>query len=280
MILSNSYWFLCTSLPDNHNPKTYTITAGWEQWSLPDHTIVVAHKWEIKEISWKDLWNTMQLIRLTPYQVKKINESNDLSDWFVRTVRSILSWYTGYDEISNKHYHYIPKLNGSKLVERLNQLDFFVDRYDITIIDDKKWWMSIWSSLEISEEERTYYILGQFFGICILYGKPTIHKDILSAYKIQVPILRYEIVEHIEKIISLLREYCFVININYNTDQQVIEITTHDYDLLAYIRILYGDDMHASLIDKILDLQKEIFIQYGISAEQKSMRWKLYEVKR
>jgi hypothetical protein len=95
-----------------------------------------------------------------------------------------------------------------------------------------------------------------------------------------VPILRYEISEQLDKIISLLREHYFVININHNTDQQVVEITTNDYDLLAYIRILCGDDMNASLIDKILDLQKEIFIQYGISKAQKDMRWKLYEVKR
>jgi hypothetical protein len=113
-----------------------------------------------------------------------------------------------------------------------------------------------------------------------VYGKPTINKDIFSAYKIQVPILRYEITEQIEKIVSLLREYNFVINTSYNNDQQVFEVTTNDYDLLAYIRILYGDEMNATLIDKILDLQKEIFIQYGISAEQKAMRWKLYEVRR
>ena len=80
----------------------------------------------------------MQLIRLIPNQVKKINESNDMSDGFVRTVRSVLGRYTGYDEVSNTQYHYIPKLNGDKLVEKLNMLDFFCDRYDITIIDEKK----------------------------------------------------------------------------------------------------------------------------------------------
>jgi hypothetical protein len=40
--------------------------------------------------------------------------------------------------MSNKNYYYIPKLNGNKLIERLNQLDFFLDIYDITIIDEKK----------------------------------------------------------------------------------------------------------------------------------------------
>jgi hypothetical protein len=240
----------------------------------------VVHKGEIKEISWKDLGNTMQLIRLTSNQVKKINESNDLSDWFTKTVRSVLWRHTGYDEMSNKNYYYIPKLNGNKLIERLNQLDFFLDIYDITIIDEKKWWFTIWSSIDITEKERTYYILGQFFWLCLLYGKPTINKDIFSAYKIQVPILHYETAEKLYKIIHLLREYCFVVNSNHNTNQQVFEITTNDYDLLAYIRILHGDDMNATLVDKILDLQKEIFIQYGISSEQKNMRWKLYEIKR
>ena len=80
----------------------------------------------------------MQLIRLVPNQIKLINESNDMSDGFVRSVRSVLGWYTGYDETANLHYNYIPKLNGEKLVEKLNLLDFFVDTYDITIIDEKK----------------------------------------------------------------------------------------------------------------------------------------------
>lgn len=222
----------------------------------------------------------MQLIRLTPNQVTKINESNDLSDWFVRTVRSILWRYTWYDEHTNQQYYYIPKLTGETLVNRLNQLDFFVDKYDINIIDVKKWWLTIWESITITEDERAKHILGQFFWLCFIYGKPTISKEIFTAYKIQVPILHYEVTEQLDTITRILRQYNFVVNANYNNAQQVYEITTNDYDLLAYIRILYGDEMNASLIDKILDLQKEIFIQYGISAQQKSMRWKLYEVKR
>jgi len=279
MILTDNNWFLCTSQPA-HSPKTYIITAGWEQRTASDHTVLVVHKWTIKEVSWKDVGNTMQLIRLVPNQVKEVNESNDLSDWFVRTVRSILWRYTWYDENINQQYYYIPKLTGEKLVNVFNQLDFFVDKYDTNIIDVKKWWFTIDDTIIITEEERKKHILWQFFGLCFVYGKPTINKDIFTAYKIQVPILRYEITEELDTIASLLRTYNFVINTNYNNDQQVFEITTNDYDLLAYIRILYGDEMNASLIDKILDLQKEIFIQYGISAEQKSMRWKLYEVKR
>ena len=80
----------------------------------------------------------MQLIRLVPHQLDAINESNDMSDGFVRVVRSVFGWYTGYDEQTDLSYHYVPKLTGDHLVERLNRLDFFVDRYDITIIDEKK----------------------------------------------------------------------------------------------------------------------------------------------
>lgn len=279
MILStNPAWFLCITQPEGN--KIYTINAWWEQWNFADHTVIVSHKWVIKEISWKDLWNTMQLIRITQNNIKTINESNDMSEWFTKTVRSILSWYTGYDEYSNINYHYVPKLNGEKLVERLNLLDFFCDQYDIKIIESRKWWMEVWSSIEITEDERKKYILAQFLGLCCIYGKPTLNKNILNSYKIQVPILHYEIVENIEKIISLLREYHFVLNATYNSAQQVYEITTSDYDLLAYILILYWEEMNASLIDKILDLQKEIFIQYGISASQKNMKWKIYEVRR
>ena len=50
--------------------------------------------------------------------------------------------------------------------------------------------------------------------------------------------------------------------------------------LLAYLRILLGEDTNVILIDKVLELQQEIFIQYGISPEQKKLRRQLYEVKR
>ena len=279
IILTDNNWFLCTSLPQE-NPKTYTITAGWEQRSSSDHQIIVIHKWDIKEISWKDIWNTMQLIRIVPDTITTINTSNDLSDGFVRTVRSILWRYTGYNEDTDQKYYYVPKLTGERLITMFNQMDFFVDKYDTTIIDEKKWWFTIDDSIVITEQEREKYILWQFLGLCMVYGKPTIHKDIFSAYKIQVPTTNYEIVWKLNKIISILREYHFVVNIHHHTTQQIAEITTNDYDLLAYIRILYGDDMKASLINKILDLQKEIFIHYGTSGTQKDMRWKLYEVKR
>ncbi len=279
MIQTNLHWFLCIDQP-HADHKTFTITAGWQPRTESDHTVLVLHKWQIKETPWKDLGNTMQLIRLIPHQLDAINESNDMSDGFVRVVRSVFGWYTGYDEQTNLSYHYVPKLIGPHLVERLNRFDFFVDRYDITIIDDKKWWCTLWSDIAITEDERRQYILWQWFGICLLYGKPTITKDVFTSYKIQVPILRFEVAESLDQIISLLRSYGFVINAHHNESQQTYEITTNDYDLLAYTRILYGDEMNASIIDKILDLQKEIFIQYGISTDHKSMRWKLCEVKR
>lgn len=279
MIKTNTDGFLCISIPTN-TPKTYTINAWNEQRSASDHTVLVSHKWQLKEIEWKDLWNTMQLIRLVPNMVDKINKSNDLSDWFVRTARSILWRYTGYDETSDTHYHYIPKLRGEKLITTLNQLDFFLDKYDIDIIDENKGWFTIGWDITTDETNNAEYPLAQFLWLAIVYGKATIKKDIFTAYKIQVPILRYEVVEQLNAIATLLRSYCFVINAQYNEQQHMYELTTNDYDLMAYIRILYGDEMNAALVDKILDLQKEIFIQYGISKTQKDMRWKLLEVKR
>lgn len=280
MIQTNPYWFLCLSQPQS-GPKEYTITAWDEQRSLSDHTILISHKNELRPYQRKDLGNTMQLIRLVPNQITLINERNDMSDWCVRTIMSILSRYQWYDESTDTIYYFIPKLTGQKLIDRLNSMDFFCDRYETKIIDEKKWWLHIPAKLlQITKQESTYYILGEFFGLCFLYGKPTITKEVFSAFKIQIPILRFEIVEYIERIVDQLRSYHFVLNASYNESQQVYEITTNDYDLLAYIRILYGNEWQANLVDKILDLQKEIFIQYGISADQKAMRWKIYEVRR
>lgn len=279
MLHTNNHWFLCISWPSEEY-KTFTITAWGEQRTESDHLVLVFHKWQIKEIAWKDLGNTMQLIRLVPNRIAEINKQNDMSDWFVRTVRSVLGWYRGYDEESNMSYAYIPKITGQKLVEKLNILDFFVDKYDITIVDEKKWRITIGSNINISEEEKNNFVLGQYLWLAALYGKATITNNILHAYKIQAPILDYTIVNNLNAIVTLLRSYHFVINAYHNESQYIYEITTNDYDLLAYIRILYGDEMEANLIDKTLDLRQEIFIQYGLSANQQAMRWKLYEVKR
>ena len=279
MIQLDQFGFVCTN--DNlTGMKEHTIVAWWETWKSSDHQMIVSHKGIVKEIDWKDLWNTMQLIRLVPHILAEINEKNDMSDTFVRNVLSVLSRYTWYDEVSNQNYCYIPKLTGTKLTETFNQIDFFCDNYTTNIINESRWWFVIGRDITLTDEERSEYSLAQFFGLCFVYGKPTVSKEILTAYKIQVPILRYDIVEQLDSLIMLLRNSYFVVNAHYNESQQVYEITTNDYDLLAYIRILYGDDMNASLIDKVLDLQKEIYIQYGISSEYMSMRWKLYEVKR
>jgi hypothetical protein len=282
MIHTDLNGFLCTTLPVSAN-RGYTINAWGESRAASDHTVVVLHKWELREVSRKDLGNTMQLIRLTPDVMDIINTSNNLSEWFVRAVRSVLRRYSWYDENADQQYCYIPKLVGQKLVTILNQMDFFVDKYDTTIIDEKKWRFVIDESDQISLKETTEikkYILWQWFGLCLIYGRPTITKDVFVSYKIQVPTIRYEICEQLDNIIRLLRNYFFVINISHNTDTKITEITTSDYDLLAYIRILYGEEMKASLVNKILDLQDKIFIQYGMSKSQKQMRRKLCEVKR
>lgn len=279
MIQLDQFGFVCTN--DNLiSIKEHNILAWWEIWKSSDHQMIVLHKWIIKEVNWKDLWNTMQLIRLVPHILWEINQKNDMSDVFVRSVYSVLARYTWYDEVTNQNYCYVPKLTGTKLTETFNQIDFFCDNYTTNIINESKWWFVIGRDINLTEEQSVEYSLAQFFGLCFVYGKPTISKEILTAYKIQVPILRYDIVEHLNNLVMLLRNSYFVLNAHYNENQQVYEITTNDYDLLAYIRILYGDDMNASLIDKVLDLQKEIYIQYGISSEYMSMRWKLYEVKR
>ena len=123
-------------------------------------------------------------------------------------------------------------------------------------------------------------MLAEFFALSFLFGRATIQNNVLNGYKFQIPVLHYEISEKIEGIIKKLRSYGFVINLVYNIEQHTITLTTNDYMLLAYLRILLGEGAHVILIDKVLEIQQEIFIQYGISPEQKKMRRQLYEVKR
>lgn len=274
---TDTYSFLCI---DNQkwSPKEYAIIAGGETWAQHNHPMVVIHKWQIKEIDWKDLGNTMQLIRLIPNRIKEINENTDMSDWFIDMMYSILERYAWYDELTNTSYHYIPKLSGEKLVAKLNTLDLFTAWWWTTILNEHKGWFTVHKKA-ISENSQDY-ILAEFFALCFLFGKPTIQKGVLSGYKIQIPIQKYLIQEKLESIIAKLRSYGFVINFTYNDTQQVSNITTSDYMLLAYVRILLWEQVDIILIDKVLEIQKEIYIHYGVSPDQQAMRRQLYEVKR
>lgn len=274
---TDQLWFLC--IDDTAKlSKEYTITAGGQIRSQHNHPMIVIHKGLIKEIDWKDLWNTMQLIRLVPNRIKEINKNTDMSDWFIDSMYSVLERYAWYDEVSNTSYHYIPKLSGKKLLEKLDALDLFTEWWGTTLLNEQKWWFTVHKkSLADSSQE---YLLSEFFALCLLFGKPTIQKNTLSGYKIQVPILQYNIQNKLETIINKMRNYGFVINVTHNEMQQISDITTSDYMLLAYIRILLGEKIEVILIDKVLEIQKEIYIQYGVSPDQQEMRWQLYEIKR
>lgn len=107
-----------------------------------------------------------------------------------------------------------------------------------------------------------------------------IKNNVLMSYKLQIPNLHFDISEKIENIIERMRSVGFVLSINHQEGQATIEITTNDYMILAYIRILLGEQLEVILVDKVLEIQQKIFIQYGVSARQQAMRWQLYEVKR
>lgn len=269
--------FLCVSA-EVTSSKQYAINAGGQVWNQTDHLMIAVHKWVIKEIAWKDLWNTMLLVRLVPNRIKEINNNTDMSEWFIDAMYSVLERYSWYDEIKNISYQYIPKLSGDKLREKLDALDLFSQWGGTTLVDEKKGRFMVHKNK--SADDNKEYVLAEFFTLCFLFGKATIQNNVLKSYKIQVPVFHYDIQEKIEEIIRRMRWYGFVINLVNNNKQQVIDITTNDYMLLAYLRILLEEDSSVILIDKVLEIQQEIFIQYGISPEQKNMRRQLYEIKR
>ena len=276
-LYTDSDGFLCKD-KEQLSPKNYSINAGGQTWEQWDHSMIVRHKGVIKEISWKDLWNTMYLVRLVPNRIQEINNNTDMSPWFIDVMYSVLSRYSWYDEINNTSYQYIPKLSWPSLTEKLDTLDLFSQRWWTTILDEKKW-RFILHKKEISDH-KSEYVLAEFFALSFLFGKSTIKKNILNWHKIQIPVLRYDIVEKVNGIVEKLRSYGFVVNLIYTIEQHTITLTTNDYMMLAYIRILIGEKTDVILIDKVLEIQQEIFIQYGISPEQKKMRRQLYEVKR
>lgn len=103
----------------------------------------------------------MQLIRLVPNRIKEINENTDMSEGFIRTLYSVLTRYSGYDEVNNQHYHYIPKQTGEKLLAKLDAIDLFCEWSGTEILDEKKGRFTVHMPTESMTSDN--YILAEFF---------------------------------------------------------------------------------------------------------------------
>ncbi len=271
-------WFLWPSHSQDDDSKIFSIIAWGEVRNEIDHPVLVVHKKAVKLIAWKDLGDTMQLIRLVPNSIIEINNNTDMSDSWIKRMYHILTWYPWYDEVTNTSYSYIPKLSGERLEEMIERFERFSQTKWISLIDKDRWWFDV--TISANTTQNHHHILAEFIGLYLVFWKATLQHHELKAIKLQIPALDYSIREKIEIILERMRSHYLIINYHLDENQQVITLSSNDPDLLAYIRIVEADDADIFLTNKILELQQEILTSYSLPDSYKDLRWKLYQVKR
>lgn len=217
MYIDNN-WFL--SLPsDISNPKLYTHTLGGQNIVQEDHLVLVWHKQQVKEMHWKDLGKTMELLALPK------------GSWTTMTTRStMLTLFSGFDEKSWKDYYFFPKVHGEKLESLAASL------WALSLVDKDKWWFQLndWVSSENTDA------LHQLFILYHIAGKALIKWDSLLSIKIQLslPVPFFSRKEIIDWLIHELQSVWYSIASYYSQQNNwwIYEITTNDYDILSYIQ--------------------------------------------
>lgn len=256
--------------------KSWAIRAWGEVWTESDHDVLVRHKQQIKTIAWKDLGNTMQLIRLVSDTLPYLNTTTDMSPGFVASMLSVLTRYAWYDEETNTSYYYLPNISGTKLEGIIQQFHDFLGKQAISMVNHQHGRYTL--DIDLSQVSDTY-VLAQYLWLCLVYGKPTIVKQQLRSYRIQLSALQHDILEQVETIVQQLRKHYLVINSSYNSQSQQIQVDSSDPILLSYIQILLNDP-ELVVINNILEVQEEITRLYTLPNNLSWLRWKLYTIKR
>lgn len=218
----------------------------------------------------------MQLVRVIKNLTPQLNQECDMSPAFVRAMYQVLTRYQGYDETSDTHYHYIPKLSGARLEAVLERFDVFGEWKGTKILDTHKGRFEV----HLPEAQDHEYILAQFFALFLIYGKISKKAQVLTGLQVQIPVLHHQVVERLTSYIALLRSYGFVLTFHHHDQQQIATLSSSDPTLLAYTRILIGDQDDLIIVNKILEIQNQIFIHYGVIPLESHQKLQLYEVKR
>lgn len=219
-------------------PRMYSqVLSGFVAESY-DKKVLVWHKKQVKEIDWKDLWNTMSVFF--------VENRGDILDVPLdpKSIVAGIALYKAYDEEAGQVYYFLPKYSTSRMQKLCHDLDSVGVNLDI--VENDKW--VIFTQHEELDETHT---LSFFFGLSLAFGNWELREGDLKAVKIHVPLFG-QYVEHRElfdmKIDHLQKQGLFLqSDVQERPDGLTYQIVVSDYEVLQ---------IWANMYEKIENIEK------------------------
>lgn len=216
------------------NKKQYSHILGGYAVKDFDKKVFVWHKKEIKEVHWKDLWNTMSVFWLEAMGDDYEDARHGVLD--PKSIVAGISMFQAYDEEKWEKYYFLPKYSLEKmqaLKQKLHDLAI-----DLDLQNTDKW--VIFSAQDKLLEVQTLWYL---FGLSLAYGKREIKEWDLKSVKIQVSLFGQYLEKQEEldmKILHLQHNGLFVTKTVQSTNSGLVyQIVVSDYEVLQIWDNLY-----------------------------------------
>lgn len=223
--------------------------------SSHDKTVFVEHKKSVKIAQYKDIGSTMSVFYVANRKGSLRKEPLELNqNWAL----SALTLYKWYDELSDTHYAFLYKYPSNNVNILNTQLQILGIKAYVNTTD--KW-------LIVSGERTDTVIdtwnadieaiMSYLFVLALLYGKLDIRESALMHVKIHVHLFGAFLREQqvLDTVIFLLQSKWIFLQktITQNNDGITYQITSNDYEFLAWFAQLYKS---IAKIDKIPTFDK------------------------
>ncbi len=235
--------------------KQYTHIFDGYSVSSHDKTVFVEHKKSVKTVQYKDLGDTMSVFYVANRKGSLRKEPLELHHNGAMTALMLYKWY---DEVTNNHYAFLYKYPSNNIHILNTQLQLLGIKAHITTTD---------KGLIVSGEHtdnsidawtaNIEAIMSYLFVLALLYGKLDIKESSLMHVKIHIHLFGAFLREQqvLDTMLFLLQSKGIFLQktITPNNDGITYQITSSDYELLAWFAQLYKS---IAKIDKIPTFDK------------------------
>jgi hypothetical protein len=245
---------LCAS-ETSEQGKQYTHSFDGYTVSSYDKTVFVEHKKTVKTIQYKDIGNTMSVFYVANRKSALRKEPLELHH---NGAMSALTLYKWYDEATNNNYAFLYKYPSNNVNILNTQLQLLGIKAHVNTTD--KWLIVSGEHTDNTMEAGTANIeaiMSYLFVLALLYGKLDIRESALMHVKIHVHLFGAFLREQqvLDTMLFLLQSKGIFLQktITENNDGITYQITSNDYEFLAWFAQLYKS---IAKIDKIPTFDK------------------------
>lgn len=245
---------LCAS-ETSEQGKEYTHIFDGHTVSSYDKTVFVEHKKSVKTVQYKDIGNTMSVFYVANRKTALRKEPLELHHNGAMTALTLYKWY---DETTDKHYAFLYKYPNNNIHILNTQLQLLGIKAHVNTTD--KWLIVSGEHIDNPIDAWTANIeaiMSYFFVLALLYGKIDVRESALMHVKIHIHLFGAFLREQqvLDTMIFLLQSKWIFLQktITQNNDGITYQITSNDYEFLAWFAQLYKS---IAKIDKIPTFDK------------------------